>query len=200
MPALHRAESSDDPEDLLEQADALRDSEDKVRQRLQALRTRITEVREERELDRRMSDFLGEESMFDEQDRRLRVRFDSSTRSISVETSQRSGGGFFGSPQESLSGGYASAFPGCRRSAGRRGGGVTSPDTGGGTGPVESPPPVFRASDARPQVGTVRAQVLASGNPEDLRGLESEAARLESLARELDSRAKSLERRARELR
>ena len=46
----------------------------------------------------------------------------------------------------------------------------------------------------------MRAQVLASGNPEDLRGLEAEAARLESLARELDSRADSLEHRARELR
>ncbi|MFY0573231.1 hypothetical protein ACN28S_01645 [Cystobacter fuscus] len=57
------------------------------------------------------------------------------------------------------------------------------------------------ATDSRPQVvGTVRAQVLASDLPEDMRGLEQEAARLESLARELDSRADSLERRARELR
>jgi hypothetical protein len=49
-------------------------------------------------------------------------------------------------------------------------------------------------------VGTVRAQSLASGDLEDVKGLEAEAARLETLARELDSRADTLERRARELR
>ncbi len=63
--------------------------------------------------------------------------------------------------------------------------------------PTETPaatpmPPPTRAADSRPQVGTVRAQALASGDPEDLRGLETEAARLESLARELDSRAATL--------
>lgn len=216
VPALDRRESSDDPEDLLEQADVLRDSEDKVRQRLLALRGRITEVREERELDRRMSDFLGEESMFDEQDRQMRLRFDSSTKSISVDASQRSRGGLFPSaPQEGVSagGGGTQADPmpppipytggGNPPGAPGAGGGTDSPDMGGGGGglePVEQAAPIYRASDARPQVGTVRAQALASGNPEDLRSLEAEAARLESLARELDSRADSLERRARELR
>jgi uncharacterized coiled-coil DUF342 family protein len=214
VPALDRRESSDDPEDLLEQADVLRDSEDKVRQRLQALRGRITEVREERELDRRMSDFLGEESMFDEQDRQMRLRFDSSTKSISVEASQRSRGGLFPSaPQENFSSGGAggsqadplppagggSPFPPGTPAPGG-GGGTGSPDMGGGLDPVGQVAPIYRASDARPQVGTVRAQALASGNPEDLRSLEAEAARLESLARELDSRADSLEHRARELR
>jgi hypothetical protein len=214
VPALDRRESSDDPEDLLEQADVLRDSEDKVRQRLQALRGRITEVREERELDRRMSDFLGEESMFDEQDRQMRLRFDSSTRSISVESSQRSRGGLFnGSPPQGVSGGGAQGDsfppasgggtqgPGTPVPPGGGGGTTDMPDMGGDKGPVEAvDQPIYRAADSRPQVGTVRAQVLASGNPEDLRSLEAEAARLESLARELDTRADSLERRARELR
>lgn len=213
VPALDRREASDDPEDLLEQADVLRDSEDKVRQRLQALRGRITEVREERELDRRMSDFLGEESMFDEQDRQMRLRFDASTRSISVESSQRSRGGLFnGSPLEhDVPGGGAQDMPAPSTGGGQpvpglpSGGGdgatTGTPGTGGGLEPVEhAQNPIYRAADSRPQVGTVRAQVLASGNPEDLRSLEAEAARLESLARELDSRADSLERRARELR
>jgi uncharacterized coiled-coil DUF342 family protein len=209
VPAFDRRESSDDPEDLLEQADVLRDSEDKVRQRLQALRGRITEVREERELDRRMSDFLGEESMFDEQDRQMRLRFDASTKSISVEASQRSRGGLFpSSPQENFSPGGAQADP-TPPSSPYTGGGTSVPGTPGGGGGTGSPDvgdalepaaPIYRATDARPQVGTVRAQTLASGNPEDLRSLEAEAARLESLARELDSRADSLERRARELR
>ena len=211
VPGLDRRESSDDPEDLLEQADVLRDSEDKVRQRLLALRGRITEVREERELDRRMSDFLGEESMFDEQDRRLRLNVDSTTKSISVSATPRTGG----SPALASRG---------EDSAGGAGSGVVSAPTapgGGASDPVNPPPPStpsdpgdnvgqpysnghaptsYQVTDRRPQVGTVRAQVLASDFPEDVRGLEQEAARLESLARELDSRADSLERRARELR
>jgi hypothetical protein len=66
-----KAEASDDPADLLEQADALRDTQDKVAARLRALEKRISEVKRERELDRRMGEFLGEEQAFDERDRRL---------------------------------------------------------------------------------------------------------------------------------
>src|SRR5258706_516234 len=55
-----KAEASDDPADLLEQADALRDTQDKVASRLKALERRIVEVKRERELDRRMGEFLGE--------------------------------------------------------------------------------------------------------------------------------------------
>lgn len=69
-PALSTA-SSDDPEDLLEQADALRDSRDKVQKRLEAVRRRTHELRLERELDERMSEFVEQESLFDEHDRRL---------------------------------------------------------------------------------------------------------------------------------
>ncbi|WNG34088.1 TetR family transcriptional regulator [Archangium violaceum] len=201
MPALNPAGASDDPEDLLEQADALRDSEDKVRQRLQALRSRITEVREERELDRRMNDFLGEESMFDEQDRHMRLRFDSSTRSISVERSARTGS-FFSAPGGSLGADPQGTPPPTTESPTP---GTDSPEPSMPS-PTPSPSPgdyqpySRRATDNRPQVGTVRAQALASGNLDDLRSLEQEAKQLESLARELDSRADSLERRARELR
>ena len=214
LPALPAGADSDDSVDLLEQADALRDSEDKVRERLKALRARLTEVREERELDRRMSDFLGEESMFDEQDRRLRLT-SNGTGGLAVTPSQRaSGWPFAASPRESASptsevGAGAgstppqtpspSPAPGMEPGAGG--------DSGGGGTPgmpqpgATAPPPIsHQASDSRPQVGTVRAQVLASDLGEDVKGLEREAARLESLARELDTRAQALERRARELR
>jgi hypothetical protein len=72
VPPLSGA-TSDDPAELLEQADAVRDAEDKVRQRMDQLKARIHELKDERDLDRRMNDFLGEESIFDEQDRRLRL-------------------------------------------------------------------------------------------------------------------------------
>lgn len=177
VPSLDRASpAGDDPEDLLEQADTLRDTEDKVRERLKALRGRITEVREERDLDRRMRDFLGEESMFDEQDRRLRIRLSGDR--VQVEPSARRGGSPFLQEDSSV----ADPAP-----------------SGPGEVPISTPLPTARASDSRPQVETARAQALAAGGPVDLATLEAEAAKLEALARELDSRASSLERRAREL-
>ncbi|HEX8435313.1 TetR family transcriptional regulator [Archangium sp.] len=195
VPALNPAQASDDPEDLLEQADALRDSEDKVRQRLQALRARITEVREERELDRRMSDFLGEDSVFDEQDRRMRLRFDFSSKSIQVDATPPTRSVLPGGAAEVAS---DDAAPPMSAPGGGLPEAPSAPDVP--ARPSETYTPPARAADTRPQVGTVRAQALASGEPEDLGGLETEAARLESLARELDSRADTLERRARELR
>src|SRR5262245_45940985 len=62
---------SDDPTDLLEQADALRDTQDKVAARLKPVERRIAQLKRERELDRRMGEFLGEEQAFDERDRRF---------------------------------------------------------------------------------------------------------------------------------
>ncbi|WP_426749228.1 TetR family transcriptional regulator [Myxococcus sp. Y35] len=184
VPALDRSSAGgDDPEDLLAQADTLRDTEDKVRERLKALRGRITEVREERDLDRRMNDFLGEESMFDDQDRRLRLRL-GSDRTLQVERS----------------GPDAPAF---------QGDGVAAPPAPGGrpndenSGPTDRPPfpmsDYARATDRRPQVETQRAQDLAAGGAVDLSAMEAEAARLEALASELDGRASKLERRAREM-
>ncbi|WP_375743294.1 TetR family transcriptional regulator [Corallococcus interemptor] len=186
VPALEGAARGDDPEDLLAQADALRDSQDKVRQRLEALKARITEVREERDLDRRMNDFLGEESMFDDQDRRLRLRT-VGDQGLQVAPTQRGGRQPEGVPTDSM---------------------VESPDYAGdptkgpgvgGNPTVGGPALSVTASDRRPQVDPVRAQALAAGGPQDLSSLEQEAARLESLARELDGRAGALERRAKTL-
>ncbi|NOK15136.1 TetR family transcriptional regulator [Corallococcus exercitus] len=186
VPALDGAARGDDPEDLLAQADALRDTQDKVRQRLAALKARITEVREERDLDRRMNDFLGEESMFDDQDRRLRLRT-SGDRGLLVAPTQRGG-----------SNGEVTAGDAMAESPDYSG----DPSVGGGTGTPAgglAPSGSATASDRRPQVDPVRAQALAAGGPEDLSSLEQEAARLESLARELDGRAGALERRAKTL-
>ncbi|ADO69665.1 hypothetical protein [Stigmatella aurantiaca] len=191
VPTVGRTETSDDPTDLLEQADALRDSEDKVRQRLTALRSRIAEVREERELERRMSDFLGEERMFDEQDRRMRLRLNGTEVSAQVDERESAQPGVAPNDSSPPSVGDNPEAP--------------SPPMSGGNPETPIPPtapPVplsVRASDHRPQVQGIRAQDLAAGDFEDLASLEAEAKRLESLARELDSRANSLERKVREL-
>ena len=193
VPALDGAARGDDPEDLLAQADALRDTQDKVRQRLQALKTRITEVREERDLDRRMNDFLGEESMFDDQDRRLRLRSVGAD-GVQVAPTQRGSGprlpwvtsGDQSSPPPMLGDPYSGGNDDPQSEEG-------TPTAGGMVAPS------ITASDRRPQVDPVRAQALAAGGPEDLTSLEQEAAKLESLARELDGRAGALERRAKTL-
>ncbi|MBN8469588.1 TetR family transcriptional regulator [Corallococcus exiguus] len=186
VPALDGAARGDDPEDLLAQADALRDSQDKVRQRLQALKARITEVREERDLDRRMNDFLGEESMFDDQDRRLRLR-SMGNQGLQVAPTQRGGRLPVVLPTDSMETPDYASDPN------------QGPNVGGGNPTVGGPSLSATASDRRPQVDPVRAQSLAAGGPEDLSSLEQEAARLESLASELDGRAGALEKRAKTL-
>ncbi|WP_224242358.1 TetR family transcriptional regulator [Hyalangium gracile] len=177
VPALSPADASDDPEDLLEQADALRDSEDKVKQRLGALKTRIAELREEKDLERRMNDFLGEEAMFDEQDRRMRLRMNSNKDLQAEPTPPRDGPpGLLiendGTPQR------------------------PPPETTPGVSTASEP---VRASDHRPEVNRVRAQQLAAGDFDNLATLEAEARQLESLAKDLDARAQAIERRVREL-
>ncbi len=72
-PPIQSSRPSEEPEDLLRQVDSLRDSEDKVKQQLRAVETRIGEVRDEQALDRRMREFLNEQSLFDDQDRRFRL-------------------------------------------------------------------------------------------------------------------------------
>jgi hypothetical protein len=184
VPAPGRAEASDDPTDLLEQADALRDSQDKVKQRLGALNARIAELREEKELERRMNDFLGEEAMFDEQDRRLRLRVNSNQGvEVDATPATRSGPPFLNQVSDNEPPSPTVSEP--------------TPSTPGDSS--ATPPPAPHASDNRPQVDPVRAQQLAAGDFDDLASMEAEAKRLESLARELDSRASSIERRVREL-
>jgi hypothetical protein len=62
---------TDDPDELLERADALLDSVDKLRREEKAIALRIEELKGERELERRMNEFLSEESLFDDHDRKL---------------------------------------------------------------------------------------------------------------------------------
>jgi phage shock protein A len=182
LPAFE-ASKSDDPEDLLEQADALRDSEDKVRQRMQQLKSRIAELREERDLDRRMGEFLGEEALFDDQDSRLRLTRESDA------TSQ--------SDRSNTTTTASNAAPG--PAAPGAGGFTNSPGTGGtpsGPPPSNSTPQITHATDARPEVGTPGAAVL-EGN--DLKALESQYKDLDTLSKQLEKKAKQIEERAHEL-
>lgn len=193
LPALSAADS-DDPEDLIEQADALRDSEDKVRQRLQSLRGRMQELRAERELDERMNEFLGDDGLFDEQDRRLRLR-----RETRTEVTLGGGGAVVadeqnaGLPNAAPSGDLASAPPPAQESR------TNEPEPTSPATRIDVQN--FRAADNQPNVGRVHGRALASGSlvEMDLEQLAAEEKRLERLAKELGGRAKDLEQRAREL-
>ena len=172
---------SDDPEDLLEQADALRDSEDKVRQQIEALEGRIAEVRRERQLERRMSDFLGEETLFDEQERRLR-RATSRSSIFGTQESAPSGSDVMLGAQPKS--GFAAESP--------------------------SPPPTAPAQTAPNDFSTVRrdgaavlgtgALVVGEGDSRELSALEAKLKKLQSLAKQIDERADAIEARARDSR
>lgn len=195
LPTLDAVKPSDDPEELLEQADLLRDNEEKLAKELKALDARIAERREEAELDQRVQRFMGEESMFDDQDRRLRVQrtttLDGTTPPVlsgnpnapatGAEYSQDTAGGF-SSPQAS------NATPDRNPSAPPPVGGL---DQGGVS--------IRSGSDARPQVGSANANTIATGD-EDLEDLEVQRAKLKGLADELKRKAAELEKRASQLR
>ncbi len=202
IPTLDAVRPTDDPEELLEQADLLRDNEEKLRRELKSLEARIAERRDEVELDRRVQRFMGEESMFDDGDRRLRVQ-------RTVTTPATAPSAPTGTQQENAapppaastadttagsSGSFNSASP---QAAGLPGPPSRSSDgTSFGTGLDSSSIRVTTASDARVQVGGARA---ISGGDDDLDDLEVERLRLQGLAGQLKTKADELQKRASQL-
>lgn len=208
LPTLDTVRPSDDPEELLEQADLLRDNEEKLRRELKSLEARIAERRQEAELDRRVQRFMGEESMFDDGDRRLRVQ-----RTVTTPTT---------APTQSL-GGTNEALPPAvgatsdNTTAGTGFNGAAGPLTGGAFSPQAASESTSRsntdsasfnngldsanirvttASDARVQVGGARP---VAGGDDDLDDLEVERVRLQGLAGQLKKKADELQKRAAEL-
>ncbi len=197
VPALEALKFSEDPTELLEQADAVRDNEDKVRRELKALEVRIAEAKSERALDNRMREFLGEESMFDDQDRRLRVRREGAPPALGGVQNETPEGGdarhgqVAGPPADSAFSG-ASPFP---------------PPLFGGASPTTldktntnpatpAAPKVKQGSDARPIVG---GQRIAGGDDDDLEELEVQRLKLQGLAGQLRAKAVELEKKAAQL-
>ena len=181
VPAL-TTRASEDPEELLEQADALRDGEDKLRARLQRVQQRLEQARTARELDRRMGDFSRDDALFDDSDRRFRIRRDivseGPSRTGPANTPPRGG-------DTELS---SAAAPGA--------GGAGNDSTPSTPSPPSTPiTTTVTATDALPQVG--RPQRSAPALEEDDVGvLEAEAKRLLRQAEELGSRAGELEKKA----
>lgn len=199
------ASGSDDPADLMEQADLLRDSEDKLREKLKALETRVAELRAERELDRRMNDFLGDQAMFDDHDRRLRrttqreltrgthpplagapASSDAAASGPEAGTNMGSGDPFNEPPSNE------SAGPITRDNSTGSGGGSTGLTSQGNITQIA------RGADSRPQLGSVDARMLQGATARDIETLEAELKKLRKLADDLNQRANQLEQRAKE--
>lgn len=164
--------SSDDPDDLLEEADALLDAEDKARKRLAAIDARIHEEQREQDLDRRLGDLVSDQAAFDDSDRNLRGAHDPHE-ALPHNTL---------GPGPVMAGGPATP-PGSSSAA-------PAPPlpTTGSTGTL-IPPPNIPAGGPLPEIGAM-----------DLRQLQSEKARLQSMADSLHAKAAQVESRAREQR
>lgn len=180
VPALEPLKQSDDPEELLEQAELLRDNEEKLTKELKLVETRLAERVEEQELDRSVQRFMGEESMFDDQDRRLRLQ-STTFKTLSLTPTQQAASNE--QPPVVGAAGTPEAFT---DSASRSGGSVD-----------DSSLRVTSASDPRPLVGAARS--LAEGNPDDVASLKAQRASLQQRVERLKAKARTLEQRAAEL-
>jgi hypothetical protein len=190
VPALEALRSSDDPEALLEQADLARDNEDKVRAQLKSTEQRIAELKEERELDRRVSQFLGDESLFDDTDRRIRVTRSASGADTSLKTTAGTPTGTErGTAADGTSPNAFGAAPGSPQGVGSPAEAPPPPAGGGSTGA----PRTTAGTDARP---LLNAQRIAGGDEDDLEELEVQRLKLKGLAEELKARARELEHKA----
>jgi hypothetical protein len=200
LPALESAKASEDPEDLLEQADALRDSEDKVRQRLRALEQRMAEVRDERDFDRRMNEFLGDESLFDEQDRRLRLRKPTSLRTAPVFQADDKGAAA-GAQAEAANPPVSTTVGAPTEATTHAPTSPTPVESGSNTPNVAVTPGDIKGTAAtkggQPHLGS--RTPASFGGVTDLKVLETEQKRLKALADSLKSRASQLESQAKEL-
>lgn len=179
VPSLDTLKPSDDPEELFEQAELMRDNEEKLAKELKSVETHLAERRDEQDLDRRVQRFLGEESMFDDQDRRLRMQrtlttLESGATSAAGRSAASEAVPTAGSPGKggSTPGAQADAFGGVDNSAVR----VTS------------------AVDARPQIGGVPSQTVRDAD--DVASLDAQRLKLQRLVDELKSKAAALEKRA----
>lgn len=216
LPTLDTMRPSDDPAELLEQADLMRDREEKVLRELKALEQRLKEKKEEAELDRRLQRFVGEESLFDDQDRRLRLQKTTTegaattTAAGKSEASGTSGLPGTGAVADGTNGnpgvGGTSPTPGGQGGTGSLGGGAPSTPVAGGAdstgrtsfGGVDSASVrVTTGSDARVQVGGGHS--IATGDEDDVYDLEIQRVKMKGLADELKKKAEQLEKKAAEL-
>ncbi len=204
LPAMDALRPSDDPEVLLEQADLLRDREEKLEKELKAVEQRLAEKREEVELDRRVQRFMGEESLFDDQDRRLRLQrvTESSGEARTVPQAPTAAAeaaktGAASDTSAPTTGSVGGSAPSGTNSFG--GGNPSAPPATPGVAGSADPGAVkvTTRSETRPFFGGGGA--IATGDEDETNDLEVQRARLKGLADELKKKASELEKKAAQL-
>jgi len=152
---------SEDPEELREQTDVVRDEQDKLRRRLRQIESQIAEVEAEKRLERNLRDFVEEQSLFGEDLRTLRFRRSSQdaaardTASGSQETVAPTSNNSAGSGSGSQPSDTPAAGTGGTGGSGGNNGGPTpsSPDMSGAGVPSSPPvPPEISEGDRTPSV------------------------------------------------
>jgi hypothetical protein len=218
LPAMDALRPSDDPETLLEQADLLRDREEKLQKELKAVEQRLAEKKEEAELDRRVQRFMGEESLFDDQDRRLRLQRVTESGETRAVPQAPAGSGESGG-KTSLSDTSATPTAGAGTPSGTfggtAGGGSNGTGSTGYTGGTQGAPPASSTSpsvsgsadpsavkmtthsETRPLFGG--GGTIATGDEDETNDLEVQRNRIKSLADELKKKAAELEKKAAQL-
>lgn len=141
---------TDDPTLLRERADALRDQADKIGKQQVALAARIQSARDQAELESQLRQLNGDESLFDESDRRVRVSRQSG---VAADTQSTTGTPALGTTGGTGAAGATGGGGGERNTATEAYGGYGSADLGGtpdqnGPGAFSSAPP---PSPAQPQ-------------------------------------------------
>jgi hypothetical protein len=207
--------ASDDPEELRQQADALYDTEDKLRREEKAVAARIDELRAERDLERRMGEFLREGALFDEGDRRISTHprpssaGGASTASAPRPNAEGAAPGGQASPAPSDDSGEGKSMGGASDSNVPTGRGVavfdSAPQAGGAVAhqdpPATIPPAAELPRGAMQTAPDRRAGALSPfAEDESLEALAARRERLRALADEARKRADEAASRARELR
>ncbi len=213
--------ANDDPEEMRERADALLDREDKLRREEKALAARVKELRGERDLERRMGEFLSEGALFDEHDRRISASpRPASPADFSKASDSPNVGGDrqpVGAPAPTSSAPTAVSATGVNApSAGAPevGTGTIDPRGGASVEPALGGAPAVGRQDSPKSLGASNESLSATlkssperggqaapySDDESLEALISRQGKLRALADEARGRADEMARRARELR
>jgi hypothetical protein len=214
------ASATDDPQSLQQKADFLHDREDVLRRRIAQMSQRIGALERERSLARRVSEFVKEQDLFDENDTRITASRTELTAAPGPQSNQAGGAASVFAPQSPSAGNN-----GASDTASRGGGAGTTPTTGtgnvsGGAGgqngaaptglgsvaaPADAPSGSEGSQGSRQTYVGARPEELrtgddAAGDNDSLEGLQAERTALEQEAQKLHQAATALEHTATERR
>ncbi|MHB1845055.1 MAG: hypothetical protein ACYCWW_09505 [Deltaproteobacteria bacterium] len=192
-----QAKPTDDAQSLREKADFLRDREDALRRRIAQTNERILAVGREQALDRRVSEFVHERDLFDDDDRRLsvtRTEYAGGTATSLAVQSPSSNQGQAGGA--SLSNG-PTPVAGSSGGSGGGQGGASSPGLGGVGSPAGPADSMGPATSKETLAGTrpeeLRMDDAPAGDDESLEALRAERETLSREAERLHAAAAALE-------